>query len=69
MSAGSATVPIAGAAVAAYVVPDADELLNASLATSMTLVGALCFFWGARILVKPPPWLRPAQPAPLGWRA
>jgi hypothetical protein len=44
-------------AVAAYV----DELLNASLATSMTLVGALCFFWGARVLVKPPPWLRPAQ--------
>lgn len=49
-------------AVAAYVVPDTDELLNASLATSMTLVGALCFFWGARVLVKPPPWLRPAHP-------
>jgi YrhK-like protein len=46
-------------AVAAYVVPDTDELLNASLATSMTLLGALCFFWAARVLVKPPPWLRP----------
>jgi hypothetical protein len=29
-------------------------------ATSMTLVGALCFLWGARILVKPPPWLLPS---------
>ena len=47
-------------AVAAYVVPDTNELLNASLATSMTLVGALCFQWAARILVKPPPWLLPS---------
>jgi hypothetical protein len=44
-------------AVAAYVVPDTNELLNASLATSTTLLGALCFLWAARILVKPPPWL------------
>ena len=44
-------------AIAAYVVPDTDELLNASLASSTTLVGALCFFWAARILVKPSPWL------------
>ena len=50
-------------AVAAYVVPNTDELLNAALATSMTLVGALCFFWAARVLVKPPPWLRP-KPTP-----
>jgi hypothetical protein len=49
-------------AVAAYVVPDTDQLLNAAAATSMTLLGALCFFWGARVLVKPPPWLRPKQP-------
>jgi YrhK-like protein len=48
-------------AVAAYIVPDTDELLNAALATSMTLVGALCFLWAARILVKPPPWLLPAE--------
>jgi predicted small integral membrane protein len=47
-------------AVAGYVVPDTNELLNASLATSMTLVGALCFLWAARILVKPPRWLLPA---------
>ena len=51
-------------AIAAYVVPDTDELLNASLATSTTLLGALCFLWAARILVKPPPWLRGApEPA------
>ena len=48
-------------AIAAYVVPDTKELLNAALATSMTLVGALCFLWAARILVKPPPWLLPAS--------
>jgi hypothetical protein len=47
-------------AVAGYVVPDTNELLNASLATSMTLVGALCFLWAARILVKPPHWLLPS---------
>jgi hypothetical protein len=49
-------------AVAGYVVPDTNELLNASLATSMTLVGALCFLWTARILVKSPPWLLPSTP-------
>jgi hypothetical protein len=48
-------------AVAGYTVPDTDELLNAALATSMTLVGALCFLWAARILVKPPPWLLPVS--------
>lgn len=59
----SATLNLVGSvafgisAVAAYVVPDTNELLNASLATSMTLVGALCFFWAARVLIKPPPWL------------
>ena len=46
-------------AAAAYVIPNTDEVLNASLATSGTLVGALCFYWAARVLVKPPPWLRP----------
>jgi Zn-dependent alcohol dehydrogenase len=46
-------------AIAAFVIPDTNEMLNASLATSMTLVGALCFLWAARILVKPPPWLLP----------
>jgi hypothetical protein len=47
-------------AVAGYVVPDTNELVNASLATSTTLVGGVCFLWAARILVKPPPWLLPA---------
>jgi hypothetical protein len=72
----SATLNLVGSvafgvsAIAAFVIPDTDKLLNASLATSMTLVGALCFLWAARILVKPPPWLLPstrggevAQPA------
>lgn len=63
----SATLNLVGSvafgisAVAAYVVPNTDELVNASLATSMTLLGALCFLWAARILVKPPPWLLPAK--------
>jgi hypothetical protein len=48
-------------AIAAYVVPNTDELLNAAAATSMTLAGALCFLWAARILVKPPPWLLPRE--------
>ena len=61
----SATLNLVGSvafgisALAAYIVPDTDELVNAALATSMTLVGALCFLWAARILVKPPPWLLP----------
>lgn len=50
-------------AIAAYIVPDTEEMLNAALATSTTLLGALCFFWAARILVKPPPWLRGRQAA------
>ena len=68
----SATLNLVGSiafgvsAVAGYVVPDTNELLNGSLATSMTLVGALCFFWAARVLVKPPPWLRGRQAALLG---
>jgi hypothetical protein len=63
----SATLNLVGSlafgvsAVTAYVVPDTDELVNAALATSTTLLGALCFFWAARILVKPPPWLLPAE--------
>jgi hypothetical protein len=63
----SATLNLVGSvafgisAVAAYVIPDTNETLNASLATSMTLVGALCFLWAARILVKPPSWLLPAK--------
>jgi predicted membrane channel-forming protein YqfA (hemolysin III family) len=62
----SATLNLVGSiafgvsAIAAFVIPDSDDLLNASLATSMTLVGALCFLWGARILVRPPPWLLPS---------
>jgi hypothetical protein len=58
------SIAFAISAVAAYTVPDTNELLNAALATSTTLVGALCFLWAARILVKPPPWLLSAAAAP-----
>ena len=44
-----------GISAVAAAIPNTDELLNASLATSTTLVSALCFFWAARVLVKPPP--------------
>jgi hypothetical protein len=53
------SVAFGASAIAAYTVPDTDQLLDASLATSGTLVGALCFYRAARVLVWPPPWLRP----------
>ncbi len=39
------------AAFAAFVLPSTDNLLDASLANSGTLAGALCFFWAARLQV------------------
>jgi hypothetical protein len=41
------------AALAAFVRPATDDLLDASLANSGTLLGAVCFFWGARLLLVP----------------
>ncbi len=38
-------------ALAAFVVPDTGDLLDAALANSGTLLGALCFFWAARLLI------------------
>jgi hypothetical protein len=38
-------------AIAAFTRPATDVLLDASLANSGTLLGALCFFWGARLLL------------------
>ncbi len=55
--AGSAAFGVS--AVAATFVPETGTVLNASLATSMTLVGALCFFRAARLLVSPPRLLLP----------
>ena len=43
------------AAVAAFTRPATDDLLDASLANSGTMLGALCFLWGARLLLRPPP--------------
>jgi hypothetical protein len=41
-------------AIAAFVVPDTGDLLDASLANSNTMLGALCFFWAAWIDVTRP---------------
>ena len=41
------------AAVAAFVVPDTDDLLDASLANSGTFLGAICFLVAARIEITP----------------
>ena len=38
-------------ALAAFVVPDTGTLLDAALANSGTLLGALCFLWAARLLI------------------
>ncbi len=42
-------------AVAACVIPDTDEFVNASLANLGTLVGALYFFWAAWLLLRTQP--------------
>jgi hypothetical protein len=39
------------AAIAAYTLPSTGDLLDASLANSGTMLGALCFLWGARLLL------------------
>jgi hypothetical protein len=41
-------------AVAALVLPSTDTILDASIANSGTCLGGLCFFWGARLLLKVP---------------
>ncbi len=41
------------AAIAAYVLPDTGDLLDASVANSGTLLGALCFLVAARIEITP----------------
>jgi YrhK-like protein len=45
------------AALAAFVLPATDDLLDASAANSGTFLGAVCFFWGARLLLVPWPRL------------
>ena len=47
------------AAIAAFTLPRTDNYLDASLVNSGTFVGALCFFWGARLLLVQ---LVPASP-------
>jgi hypothetical protein len=51
------------AALAAYVRPTTGDLLDASLANTGTLLGGVCFFWAARLLL--PARSRPERsPAP-----
>src|SRR5262245_2373256 len=49
LTSGCPTVPLA--ALAALVRPATGDLLSASIANGGTFLGALCFFWGARLLV------------------
>jgi len=42
-------------AIAAYVLPSTGELLDASLANSGTFLGAVCFFWAARLQITQTP--------------
>jgi len=55
-----ATINLAGSvafglsAIAAFVVPDTGELLNATAVNTWTLLGALCFFAAAFLLVEEP---------------
>jgi hypothetical protein len=46
------SVAFGAAAIAGYVVPDTDDLVDASLATSGTLLGAICFFSAAALLFR-----------------
>jgi hypothetical protein len=48
-------------ALAAFVLPDTGDLVDATLANTGTFFGALCFFWAARLLVVAEP--RPADQA------
>ena len=41
------------AAVVSWVVPDTGELLNTEATNAFTFLGAVCFFAGARLLLRP----------------
>ena len=41
------------AAIASWVVPDTGELLNTAATNAFTFLGAVCFFAGARLLLRP----------------
>jgi hypothetical protein len=52
------------AAIAAFVRPATGDLLSASIANGGTFLGALCFFWGARLLLAELAGSASARPAP-----
>jgi HEAT repeat protein len=41
------------AAIASWVVPDTGELLNTEATNAFTFLGAVCFFFAARLLLRP----------------
>ena len=41
------------AAIASWVVPDTGELLNTEATNAFTFLGGVCFFFGARLLLRP----------------
>jgi hypothetical protein len=50
-TAGTRRSPRHPAAIAAFVRPATGDLASASVANGGTFLGALCFFWGARLLL------------------
>jgi hypothetical protein len=51
-------------ALASYVLPSSDEVLDTRLSVAGTLFGAVCFFVGAALML--PAWRRALDPAPAG---
>ncbi len=49
-------------ALASYVLPATDEVLDTRLAVAGTLFGAVCFLVGAALMF--PAWRRALEPAP-----
>ena len=49
-------------ALASYVLPSTDEVVSTRLSVAGTLLGAVCFFVGAALML--PAWRRALEPAP-----
>jgi len=50
--------------LAAFVLPSTGDLLDASVANSGTFLGAVCFFWAARMLALATPEVAPGVEVP-----
>jgi hypothetical protein len=51
-------------ALASYVLPSSDEVLDTRISVAGTLFGAVCFFVGAALML--PAWRRSLEPSPAG---